>query len=151
MEKDIGKFKKLKFFTEFDDPVAEKIIHSGELREYKVKEVIIEEYQELSELFILVEGAVVLGINIPNKGRINLDSIHPGQIFSWSAMFPPHISTAYATATQPVKVLAIKAAKLMQMMEDDAAFGFRFMNIVSHTLSQRLADTRFHLVNVISI
>ena len=151
MEKDVDNLKKLKFFTEFDDPVAEKIIHSGDLRNYKVKDIIIEEYQELSELFILVEGVVVLGINIPKKGRINLDTIHPGQVFSWSALFPPHISTAYAEAIQPVKVLAIHATKLMQMMEDDDAFGFRFMNIVSHTLSQRLADTRFHLVNIISI
>ena len=151
VEKDIGKLMQLKFFSEFDDPVAEKIIRHCELREYKVKDFIIKEYQELSELFILVEGAVILGISTPKKGRINLDTIHPGQIFSWSALFPPHISTAYAMATQPVKVLAIEATKLMQMMDDDDAFGFRFMSIISHTLSQRLADTRFQLVNIISI
>ena len=151
MEKDIDKLKQLRFFSKFEDEVSEKIIHSAELREYRVKDIIIEEYQELTELFILVEGVVVLGINIPKKGRINLDTIHPGQIFSWSAMFPPHISTAYAIATQPVKVLAIKATKLMQMMENNDGFGLKFMNIISQTLSQRLADTRFHLVNIISI
>jgi CRP-like cAMP-binding protein len=151
VEKDTGKLMQLKFFREFEGPVAERIIKRCELRDYTVNEIIIEEYQELLELFILVEGAVVLGINIPKKGRINLDTIHPGQIFSWSAMFPPHISTAYAMATQPVKVLAIEATKLTQMMEDDCAFGFRFMSIISNTLSQRLADTRFQLVNIISI
>lgn len=145
------RLKQLKFFSEFDDTVTERIIKSCELKKFRVKEVIIEEYQELSELYILIEGRVVLGINIPKKGRINLDTIHPGQIFSWSAMFPPYISTAFAIATQPVKVLAIKSAKLMQMMEDSDAFGHRFMTIISHTLSQRLADTRFHLVNIISI
>jgi signal-transduction protein with cAMP-binding, CBS, and nucleotidyltransferase domain len=151
VEKDYDQLKQLKFFSELDDPVAEKIIDLGELKEFKVKKVIIEEYQELSELYILVEGKVMLGINIPKKGRINLDTIYPGQIFSWSAMFPPHISTAYAMATQPVKVLAIQSAKLMQMMEDDDAFGYKFMDIISRTLSKRLADTRLHLVNVISI
>jgi CRP-like cAMP-binding protein len=151
VEKDIEKLKQLKFFREFKGPVAEKIIQHCELRNYKVMDTIIEEYQELSELFILVEGAVILGINTPKKGRINLDTIHPGQIFSWSALFPPHISTAYAMATQPVKVLAIEATKLTQMMEDDCSFGFRFMSIISHTLSQRLADTRFQLVNIISM
>ncbi len=151
MEKDIDQLKKLKFFSEFDDPVAEKIIHSCELKEFRVKEIIIEEYQELSELYILIEGRVVLGVDIPKKGRINLDTIHPGQIFSWSAMFPPYISTAYAIATQPVKLLAIESTKLMQMIEDNCAFGYKFMNIISHTLSQRLADTRLHLVNIISI
>jgi len=151
VEKDFDQLKQLKFFSEFDDPVAEKIIRICELREFKVKEMIIEEYQELSELYILIEGSVMLGINTPKKGRINLDTIHAGQIFSWSALFPPYISTAYAMATQPVKVLAIKSVKLMQMIDDNDAFGYKFMNIISHTLSQRLADTRLHLINIISI
>jgi len=151
MKKDMDQLKQLKFFSEFDGPVAENIIQRCELKQFRVKEVIIEEYQELSEFYILVEGRVVLGIDIPKKGRINLDTIHPGQIFSWSAMFPPYISTAYAIANQPVSVLAIESAKLMQMMEDNHAFGYKFMNIISHTLSQRLADTRLQLVNIISI
>jgi len=151
VEKDLNQLKQLKFFSEFNHPTAEKIIRSCELKEFRVKKMIIEEYQELSELYILIEGSVMLGVDIPKKGRINLDTIHAGQIFSWSALFPPYISTAYAMATKPVKVLAIKSAKLMQMMEDDDAFGYKFMNIISHTLSQRLADTRLHLVNIISI
>jgi len=151
VEKDIDQLKQLKFFSEFDDPVAEKIIASSELKAFRVKEVIIEEYQELTELYILIEGSVVLGINIPKKGRINLDTIHPGQIFSWSAMFPPHISTAFALATQPVKVLAIKSAKLMKMVEENPSFGIKFMSLISQTLSQRLTDTRLQLVNIISL
>lgn len=143
--------KKLKFFSEFDDPVAEELIQSCELKEFGVKEMIIEESQELSELYILAEGRVVLGIHTPKKGRINLDTIHQGQIFSWSAMFPPYISTAFAMATQPVKVMAIKSAKLSQMMMESDAFGYKFMSIISYTLSQRLADTRLQLVNIISL
>jgi CRP-like cAMP-binding protein len=151
VEQNIEKLKKLKFFSEFDEPVAEEIIRYSELREFRVKEMIIEEYQELSELYVLVEGRIMLGINTPKEGRINLNTIDPGQIFSWSAMFPPYISTAYAIAVQPVKVLAIKSTKLMQMIEEDDAFGYRFMSIISHTLSQRLADTRLQLVNIISL
>ncbi len=82
---------------------------------------------------------------------INLNTIHPGQLFSWSALFPPHISTASAVASHPVKVLAIKSARLIAMFEDDPSFGHKFMNIISHTLSQRLADTRLQLVNIMSL
>ena len=41
--------------------------------------MIIEEYQEIPELYILIEGSVVLGVNTPKKGRISLDTIHAGQ------------------------------------------------------------------------
>jgi CRP-like cAMP-binding protein len=141
----------LRFFSEFDGPIVDKILTLAEIKEFRVKEVIIEEHQELSELYILFEGRVVLGINVPGKGRINLNTIHPGQLFSWSALFPPCISTASAVATQPVKVLAIKSARLMKMFDDDPSFGFKFMNIISQTLSQRLADTRLQLVNIMSL
>jgi len=151
MQKDIDQLKKLRFFRKFDDSVAEQIINSSEIKEFRVKEVIFEEYQELSELYILMEGRVILGIHIPKKGRINLNTIHPGQLFSWSALFPPFISTAYAMATEPVKVLAIKSENLSQMVEENNSFGYTFMRVIGRTLSQRLADTRFQLVNVISL
>ena len=141
----------LRFFSEFDGPIVDKILTLSEIKEFKVKEVIIEEHQELSELYILFEGRVMLGINVTGKGRINLNTIHPGQLFSWSALFPPYISTASAVATHPVKVLAIKSANLMKMFEDDPSFGFKFMSIISQTLSQRLADTRLQLVNIMSL
>ena len=151
MQKDIDQLKKLRFFRKFDDSFAEKIINSSEIKEFRVKDMIFEEYQELSELYILMEGRIILGINIPGKGRINLNTIHPGQIFSWSALFPPHISTAHAVATEPVKVLAIKSEALKQMIEENASFGYSFMRVIGRTLSQRLADTRFQLVNIISV
>ncbi|MEN8230157.1 MAG: cyclic nucleotide-binding domain-containing protein [Bacteroidota bacterium] len=151
MEKDVDQLKKLRFFDEFDDHMVEKIINRSDIKEFIVKDVIIEEYQELSELYVLIEGKVILGINTPKKGRINLNTIHPGQIFSWSAMFPPHISTAYAVATEPVQALAIKAAKMKQMIKENPSFGYTFMSIIGRTLSQRLADTRFQLVNIISL
>jgi len=147
----IDQLKEIRLFREFDDPILEKILSFSEIKEFRVKEVIIEEHQELSELYILTEGRVILGINVPRKGKINLNTIHPGQLFSWSAMFPPYISTASAVATHPVKVLAIKSDKLMLMFEDDPSFGFKFMNIISHTLSQRLTDTRLQLINIMSL
>ncbi|KPK83877.1 MAG: hypothetical protein AMS27_11565 [Bacteroides sp. SM23_62_1] len=151
MIQNIDELKKLKFFKELDDATMEKILEISELKEFKVKDVIIEEHQELSELYILVEGLVILGINVSAKGRINIDTIHAGQIFSWSAIFPPYISTAYAIATQPVKVLAIKASELIELMNINHTVGFKIMKIIGKTLSQRLADTRFQLVNIITM
>lgn len=151
MDKDLNALKKLKFYREFDETIREKILEISEIREYKVNEMIFDEYQELKELFILVEGTVTLGIYVPKKGQINLDTVHPGQLFSWSALFPPNISTAYAIATVPVKVLAIKASRIHELIGDNDTFGYLFMKIISKTLSQRLSDTRFQLVNLVNI
>jgi len=151
VKNDIDQLKKTGFLSEFDDAIVEKIVNISGIKEFRVKEVIIEEHQELSELYILIEGMVIIGINVSRKGKINLNTIHPGQLFSWSAIFPPYISTASAVATQPVRVLAINSARLVKMFEEDPLFGFKFMNIISRTLSQRLSDTRLQLVNITSL
>jgi predicted ferric reductase len=52
---------------------------------------------------------------------------------------------------EPGEVLGIKSADLKQMIEDDSLFGYTFMRAIGRTLSQRLADTRFQLVNIISV
>jgi CRP-like cAMP-binding protein len=151
MEKNIEALKKLKFFSDLNKTFAEEIIRAGEIREFKVKELIFDEYQELSELFILVEGTVTLGINIPKKGRISLDTVYPGQLFAWSSLFLPCISTAYAVANVPVRVFAIKASKIQNFIENNDTFGYQLMKIISKTLLRRLTDTRFQLVNLVTI
>ncbi len=151
MEKNIEALKKSKFFSDLDEAITEKIILAGEIREFNVNEMIFDEYQELMELFILIDGTVTLGIYVPKKGQINLDTVYPGQLFAWSALFPPGISTAYAIANAPVRVLAIKASKLQDLIEKNDTFGYQLMKIISKTLLQRLTDTRFQLVNLVNI
>ncbi|GAH97342.1 unnamed protein product, partial [marine sediment metagenome] len=61
------------------------------------------------------------------------------------------ISTAYAIAYAPVRLLAIKASKLQVLIEKNNTFGYQLMKIISKTLLQRLTDTRFQLVNLVNI
>jgi signal-transduction protein with cAMP-binding, CBS, and nucleotidyltransferase domain len=68
----------LKFFREFDVKQQHSLIELGEIREFGVKEIIIKETQELHDLCVVLEGQVVLGITVPNKGRINIGTIYPG-------------------------------------------------------------------------
>jgi CRP/FNR family transcriptional regulator, cyclic AMP receptor protein len=141
----------LKFFREFDVKQQHSLIELGEIREFGVKEIIIKETQELHDLCVVLEGQVVLGITVPNKGRINIGTIYPGQIFSWSALFKPFISTAVVSAEVPTRVMAINAQKLQAWIARDPEFGYKLMRFVGETLSQRLHDTRFQLVNIVTI
>jgi len=145
---DIQEFQFAKGLT---NTQAESLLGISDIKSFSVKELLFDEFEELDNLFVLLEGTVVLGVNVPKKGKINIGSIHPGSIFAWSALFPPYLSTASATAHSPVKVLAIPAGKLLSIFENDHAFGYVFMKMISSTVSQRLSDTRLQLVNVITI
>ena len=117
---DIQEFQFAKGLT---DTQTKILLSISDIKSHSVKALLFDEFQELDSLFVLLEGIVILGVNVPKKGKINIGSIHPGSIFAWSALFPPYLSTASATAHAPVKVLAIPAGKLLSIFDNDYTFG----------------------------
>jgi CRP/FNR family transcriptional regulator, cyclic AMP receptor protein len=139
--------RKVGFFDKYTARQLETVVSMSSIKEFKVKEILFEQYDELSELLILLEGSLALGISISEKKRIHLGTIEEGQLFSWSAVFPPFISTAWVMALTPARVIAIDSKKLICEIEKDCDFGLKTMMEIAHTLSHRLSDTRFQLMN----
>ncbi|MFZ0280366.1 MAG: Crp/Fnr family transcriptional regulator [Bacteroidales bacterium] len=151
MSLNIVDLKKIRFFDNYTKDQLSTIARMSSIREFKVKEVIFEQYDELSEVYVLLEGTLSLGISLASEKRIHLGTIEEGQLFSWSAVFAPHISTAWVMALTPAKVVAIDAKKLNLEIEVDCDFGFKTMSKIAQTISHRLSDTRFHLMNQMTI
>ena len=147
----IDELKKIRFFEDYTDDELNIFISISSIREFKVKEVLFEQYDELSDVYVLLEGCLSLGISLTNEKKIHLGTLDEGQLFSWSAVFSPHISTAWVMATCPTKVLAIDAGKLNIELEKNCAFGFKTMSKIARTISHRLSDTRFQLMNQLNI
>jgi CRP/FNR family transcriptional regulator len=139
--------KKIRFFDNYSDEQLETIAKVSSIKEFKVKEILFEQYDELSEVFVLLEGSLSLGISLAKEKRIHLGTIEEGQLFSWSAVFPPYISTAWVMAMAPAKVISIDAKKLNKEIDKDCDFGFKTMSKIAQTISHRLSDTRFQLMN----
>ncbi len=144
-------FKQIKFFEKYTGEQLRKIAAVSSVKEFKVKEIIFEQYDELSEIYVLLQGSLSLGISLPKDKRIHLGTIEEGQLFSWSAIFPPYISTAWVMAVTPAKVIAIDARKLNAEIEKDCDFGFKTMSKIAQTISHRLSDTRFQLMNQLNV
>ncbi len=144
-------FKKIKFFEKYTGEQLQKIAAVSSVKEFKVKEIIFEQYDELTEIYVLLQGSLSLGISLPKDKRIHLGTIEEGQLFSWSAIFPPYISTAWVMAVTPAKVIAIDARKLNAEIEKDCDFGFKTMSKIAQTISHRLSDTRFQLMNQLNV
>ena len=144
-------FKEIKFFEKYTEEQLQKIASVSSVKEFKVKEIIFEQYDELTELYVLLQGSLSLGISLPKDKRIHLGTIEEGQLFSWSAIFPPYISTAWVMAVTPAKVIAIDARKLNAEIEQDCDFGFKTMSKIAQTISHRLSDTRFQLMNQLNV
>jgi len=147
MKLTLDDIKKIRFFEGYTDKQLETILAMSSIKEFKVKEILFEQYDELTEVFVMLEGSLSLGISLAKEKRIHLGSIEEGQLFSWSAVFSPYISTAWIMAMAPAKVIAIDAKKLNKEIEKDCDFGFKTMSKIAQTISHRLSDTRFQLMN----
>jgi CRP/FNR family transcriptional regulator len=140
-------FKNIRFFDNYTDEQLKTIAEMSSIREFRVKEILFEQYDELKDVFVLLKGSLSLGISLPNGKRIHLGTIEESQLFSWSAVFSPYISTAWVMAVKPAEVIAIDAKKLNAEIEKDCDFGFKTMSKIAQTISNRLSDTRFQLMN----
>ena len=147
----IEELKNVRFFDNYSDKQLQIFIDISSIKEFKVKDILFEQYDELTELYVLLSGCLSLGISLAKEKRIRLGTLEEGQLFSWSAVFSPHISTAWVMATCPTTVLAIDANKLNLEFEKNCEFGFKTMSKLAQTISHRLSDTRFQLMNQLSL
>jgi CRP-like cAMP-binding protein len=143
--------KKIRFFDNYSEKQLDTIVKMSSIKEFTVKEILFEQYDELSEVYVLLEGSLSLGISLASEKRIHLGTIEEGQLFSWSAVFSPYISTAWVMAVTPAKVISIDSKKLTREIETDCDFGFKTMSKIAQTISHRLSDTRFQLMNQLTI
>jgi CRP-like cAMP-binding protein len=151
MKLTIEDLKNVRFFDNYTDDQLNIFMGISIIKEFKVKEILFEQYDELKEIYILVSGCLSLGISISTDKRIRLGTLEDGQLFSWSAVFSPYISTAWVMATCPTKVLAIDARKLTEEFEKNCEFGFITMSKIAQTISRRLSDTRYQLMNQLTL
>jgi CRP/FNR family transcriptional regulator len=151
MKLTIEELKGVRFFDNYSDDQLKIFIGISSIKEFKVKDVLFEQYDELNEIYVLLAGCLSLGISLPNEKRIRLGTLEEGQLFSWSAVFSPYISTAWVMASCPTKVVAIDAKKLNLEFEKNCGFGFKTMSKIAQTISHRLSDTRFQLMNQLTL
>jgi CRP-like cAMP-binding protein len=147
MKISVSDLRNISFFDKYTDKQLEIIASMSSIKEFKVKEILFEQYDELSEVYILLEGSLSLGISLAGEKRIHLGTIEEGQLFSWSAVFSPFISTAWVMSLTPTRVMAIDSKKLNEQIGKDCDFGLKTMSQIALTISHRLSDTRFQLMN----
>ncbi len=97
----------------------------------------------LDMFYLVLDGEVSILIELPEKQQeIVVSTITPVDIFAWSALIPPHTSTAGAKATKACHIVAFDCEKLHPVFERDAQFAFIMTQRAAQGFRSRLADMR---------
>lgn len=99
-------------------------------------------------IYFIEEGEVVIEMNLPEGGQATMSTVGPGQLFGWSALFPPRRKQANARAVQPTRVIAINAARLREAFQADYTLENAIIQRVTEVIADRLASARHQLMQM---
>ena len=101
-----------------------------------------------SRCWLIQSGQVVLDLQVPGQGRVQIETIGLGELVGWSWLFPPYKWAFGAVAVQPVRAFEFDARKVRALCEADPVFGYELTRRVARVIAHRLQATRVRLITV---
>jgi len=115
-----------------------------------------QEEQELEHFYLVVEGAVAIVFELPERDvehkisdqyfrkiqtkDVVISTAGPGELFGWAGFVPPHCAYAGAKALTPCRVIAFNRREFLAEFDKDPQFGYLMMQRAAQALAQRLRD-----------
>ncbi len=139
------------FLARLSPGTREKVLSLGQSFHYMEGETIFREGDPSLHLYIVKTGQVAIEIHIPSRGRCNILTVGPGDLFSWSALVEPRIETASARAVEETEALGIKGGALLDLCYEDRAAGFEIYRALASVITERLVATRLQLLDIFAL
>jgi len=136
------------FFDGIAATVRAKLDHLAHPRTYAPGDVLFQEGSPHDDVHVLISGRVRLEMLVPQRGRLPIMTLGPGDLLGWSPLFGEQPMTATAIAMGPVQTLAFDGRDLRKACESDHEMGYCVMRQLSLVLAQRLLATRLHLLDL---
>ncbi len=109
---------------------------------------ILTEGEPTDDFAIVAAGRVALRMLVPERGMVTILTVEAGDVLGWTALVPPHRSTATAVALEPVELLAFEGAKLRAALAADPTLAATIYPRVLQSVARRLAVTRLQLLDL---
>lgn len=114
-------------------------------RDYAVGEELFREGDEADRFFLIRRGCVRLDMEVPARGRIDVERLEQDAVIGWSWLFPPYRWHLSARAVERTSVLVLDASMLRALMAADPVLGYELMRRFAAVLFDRLQATRQRL------
>jgi len=116
-------------------------------------EWVFHESEPANRFFLVLEGSIDLTLIVSPGGETQhittTSAIEPGEILGWSAVVPPHQYKLGARAAKDSRLLAIDGPGLRQLLDDNPAFGYPFLQQIVAVVSERLLAIEIQLMSMV--
>lgn len=102
--------------------------------------------------YLILEGAVVLTMNMGEKGNQKIEELEPigkGEVAGWSSIVKPHLYKLGAYAGQKSHLLVFDGEALRELFEDHPVYGYYFMEKLAEVIGARLISKCVQIMSLI--
>jgi CRP-like cAMP-binding protein len=114
----------------------------------KPGELLAREGETANAFYLIRSGHVALDSATAGGDRLLIQEVGPGEVVGWSWLVPPHRWQFSCRAVDAVEGISFEAQWLRDLCECDASLGYHLLKQLVLVITQRLASTRHHLVEL---
>jgi CRP-like cAMP-binding protein len=100
------------------------------------------------KFYLVVDGKVSLETMSRDQERLEIKTVHSGEVLGWSWMVSPFKWVFHARASEPSTVIALDANVLRKLCKSRPADGYEFMLRLLPVVGMRVEYTRLKLLQV---
>ncbi len=98
--------------------------------------------------YLLRAGDVALELRMPGRGRMTVQTVHPGHVVGASWILPPYRWHFDARAIGDVRATGVDATCLRNKCDADPQLGYQVMQRFLPIVAERLQSTRLRLLDL---
>lgn len=137
--------RRFPYFAKVEEQSLKQVAKIAQERVEPAEKRLFSEDEVADTLYIIQEGEVDIQYELGDGQMKTVDTLVQGDLLVWSALVDPYRTTTSGLARSGLKLIAIDAPKLRQLMEQDPVLGFQLMSQVTKLLAHRLERSRIQL------
>lgn len=136
------------FFADLGQAYLEIIAGCAKNVTFRRGETIFREGQPADWFYLIREGRVAIDLSVPNRGKVTIQTLEPGEVLGWGWLFPPYKWAFGATAAEATHAIAMDGVCLRRKCDADPKMGYELMKRFAHVIMDRLQATRVQLLDM---
>ena len=136
------------FFEGLSRELIDTLARNATEQSFATGDLLIREGEPANEFRLVTNGKVALEVVAPDRPRLTIQTIGPGEVLGWSWIASPYRWRLDARALKPTKAIVLEAPVLREALEARPSDGYQFLLRLLPVIGQRLENTRMQLLDI---
>lgn len=139
------------FFSDMEPTLVRRVAVHAYRYDVSAGRRLFREGGDADRFFLIRRGLVGLDVDVPGRGRVDIEELGPDTALGWSWLFPPYQWHFGATAINRTTALVFDAPALRALMAGDPTVGYELLRRLAAVMFDRLQAIRLRLSSESSV